>query len=328
MIDSVGFKNNVKLNVKWYNVVMKKIVFLGTSLFARAILEELINDYKIILVVTQPDRAVGRNREVRYSLVKETAMKYDLPLFQPELLKEDYQRLLEADFDQIISCAYGQYIPKEILDRGVMNIHASLLPKYRGGAPMHRAIINGDRVTGISLMASDEKMDAGPVYCQKEVDITDNDTVTTLQDKLIIKAKELLKEKLPRIIDGEIKAVPQSEDKVSLAKTIKAEDELITFNENYQKVYDHIRGLIEWPIGYGRIAGKKLKFFAVCKLDQKTTEKNGTIIGLCDDQLAIAVDNKLLGIKEVQLEGKKRMTAKEFMMGSGQKLIGRRFDDC
>ena len=317
----------VKQNLKCYNVDMKKIIFLGTSVFAQAILKDLVNTYEIALVVTQPDRPTGRRQEIQYSAVKETALAYGLPLFQPEVLKEDYQRVLSINADQIISCAYGQYIPEAIIAKGVLNVHASLLPKYRGGAPMHRAIINGDKTTGITLMKSGEKMDAGPIYCQKEIEIRDDDTVTTLQDRLIICAEELLKEKLPAIIVKELPALPQDEAEVSFAGTIKAADELIDFTRSYQAVYDQIRGLLDWPVGYGKVEGRKLKIFAISKLEQETTEDNGTIIGLIEDKLAIAVDHKLLGSKEVQAEGKKRMPAKEFMQGSGQRLIGKRFDE-
>ncbi len=307
---------------------MKNIVYMGSSYFALEILKYLVeNDYKISALVTQPDKRVGRKKELVFSAIKEFAIENNIVVIQPIAIKDDFQEILNLEPSLILTCAYGQFLPQEIIDYGVINIHASLLPKYRGGAPMHRAIMNGEVETGISLMKSELKMDAGPVCAFGKVEINDNDTVNTLQEKLIKIAKILLSENLDKILNGDIEFIDQDDSLRTLAYIIKSSDELIDFKKPYQEVYDHIRGLIDWPVGYAYIQGKKMKFYDVKKLEGTTNKDSGTIIDFKDDYLRIAVDNKILGVSILQIEGKQKTSAKDFKNGIGRSLIERVFNE-
>ena len=195
-----------------------KVVFMGTPEFSVPVLEGLIENYQVIGVVSQPDRKVGRKQEVVFSPVKQVAISHDIPVFQPEKIRVDYEDILDLKPDIIITCAYGQIIPKAILDfpkYGCINVHASLLPKLRGGAPIQKAIIDGYSKTGITIMYMDEAMDSGDIISQREIPILDNDTMETLHDKLSILGKELLLDTLPSIIDGFVIRIKQDEKEVN-----------------------------------------------------------------------------------------------------------------
>ena len=189
-----------------------KVVFMGTPDFSVPVLEGLIENYQVIGVVTQPDRRVGRRQEVVFSPVKEVALKHQISLFQPEKIRSNYDDILALEPDIIITCAYGQIIPKEILEYpkyGCINVHASLLPKLRGGAPIHHAIIDGYDKTGITIMYMDEAMDSGDIISQRETKILDTDTVESLHDRLSRLGRELLMDTLPSILDGSAKRIKQ-----------------------------------------------------------------------------------------------------------------------
>ena len=203
-----------------------KVIFMGTPDFAVPVLEGLIENYEVILVVSQPDKKVGRKQELKNTPIKEVALKHNIPVFQPVKIREDYQEIIDLNPDIIVTCAYGQIIPKAILDcpkLGCINVHASLLPKLRGGAPIHKAIIDGYKTTGITIMYMDVKMDDGDIISQKEIDITDDDNLESLHDKLSVLGKELLLETLPSIIDGTNERIKQNEDEVTFAYNIKRE---------------------------------------------------------------------------------------------------------
>lgn len=305
----------------------RKIVFMGTPYFARNLLASLITDqYHISAVVTQPDKPVGRKRVYEKPPVKLLAEENDVPVYQPLKIKEDYQFMIDLNPDLIITCAYGQLIPKEILDNFLcINVHASLLPKLRGGAPMHRAIMNGDQETGITLMKMAQKMDAGDIIVQEKVVVENTDTVGSLQEKLIICAIKMMKEYLPLILDDKVVYTTQEHEKATFGYNINKEEEYVSFDQAYQVVYDHIRALIPWPIAYGVIDGIKIRFHSVRSTVIKTNEANGTLIGLYEDNLAIAVDHRLLLIKDLQVEGRNVMSAKDFMNGKGKSLIHKQF---
>ncbi|MFV0254896.1 MAG: methionyl-tRNA formyltransferase [Erysipelotrichaceae bacterium] len=307
---------------------MKRIVFMGTSSFAAEILKYLIeNNYQIIAVITQPDRLVGRKKQLKFSAVKELALKYALTIIQPFNIKEDYFEVVNLQADLYLTCAYGQFLPQEIIDLNVVNIHASLLPKYRGGAPMHRAIINGDSETGITLMKSSIKMDAGDIIASKSVSIDINDTTSILEKKLIKASLELLDSYLDNILIGKITYTKQNENEKTIAKIISSSDEYIDLNRDYNTVYNHIRGLIDWPVGYSFLKGKKFKFHKVEISDKISRVPNGTIIGFDNEAMLIAIDSKILRVLELQIEGKTKISAKDFKNGAGKNLIGEKFDE-
>jgi len=301
---------------------------MGTPYFAQEVLETLIREkYDIIAVVTQPDKPVGRKLIMEKSPVKLIAEKHQIPVIQPIKIRTDYQEILALKPDIIITCAYGQIIPEILLNTFLcVNIHASLLPKLRGGAPMHRAIMNGLDKTGITIQRMAKKMDAGDMIAQNEVVITADDTVGTLQAKLIISACNLIKEYLPLILDKKVVYISQDESLVTFGYNINKEEEFISFKDHYAVVYDHIRSLIPWPVGYGIVDGVKIKLHRV-HISQETSDlADGYIIGLIDNALAVVVENRLLLIDELQLEGRNKITAKDFVNGNGKKMIDKLFE--
>ena len=189
-----------------------KVVFMGTPDFSVPVLEGLIENYQVVGVVTQPDRKVGRKKEICFSPIKKLALEHNILVFQPEKIRVDFDDILKLNPDIIVTCAYGQIIPKEILDYpkyGCINVHASLLPKLRGGAPIHKSIIDGYLKTGITIMYMDEKMDSGDIISQAETEILDTDTMESLHDRLKLIGKKLLLDTLPTIIDGSAKRISQ-----------------------------------------------------------------------------------------------------------------------
>ena len=238
-----------------------KIVFMGTATFSEAVLKNLIqHDYNIVQVVSQPDRRVGRKKELKMPEVKVVALEHDIPVFQPQRIKEDYQAILDMQPDLIITAAYGQMIPQEVLDcprLGCINVHASLLPKYRGGAPVHYAILNGDEKTGVTIMYMVKKMDAGNIIYQKETPIAYDETVGELYDRLSTLGAEAIVEAMPSIIEGTNASIPQDESKVTYSPVISREQEKIDFNRPAIEIYNHVRGLNPWPELIQRIKEKQ-----------------------------------------------------------------------
>lgn len=235
--------------------------------------------------------------------------------------------------DLIVTCAYGQIIPKEILDYpkyGCINVHASLLPKLRGGAPIHRAIIEGHKETGITIMKMKEKMDAGDIISQVKTEILDDDTVGTLHDKLSVLARDLLLSTIPNIISGNINLVRQNEEEATFAWNIKREDEKIDFSKTTREIYNQIRGLNPWPGAYAILSGRIIKIWASRYGDKFFNEEvlNGQIVELYKDGIGVKTSNGEIIITELQLEGKRRMLANEFMNGVVNKelLVGRMFE--
>ncbi len=299
---------------------MKKVVFMGTPVFAASILETLcsLDFIEVIGVVSQPDKKVGRKQVVTLTPVKEVAFKYNIEVFQPTSIKNDYKQVLDWNPDLIITCAYGQFVPKEILyafEYPCLNVHASLLPKYRGGAPIHKAIINGEKTTGITLMQMITKMDAGVMFAKKEVHIGEDDTTSVLHDKLIIAGCELIKEKLQAFINNELEGIPQDENRVTIAKNISKEEEFIDCNRDKQIVYNHIRGLISWPVGYIVVNEKKLKLWDVKRSDKNFNIEVGTLKSE-NKRLYLQCANGAIEVCELQLEGKSKSKAIDFINGS------------
>src|SRR5690625_3731406 len=233
---------------------MKKIVFMGTTDFYVSILEQLINcEYEIVLVVTQPDRPVGRKRTLTPPPVKKLALEHNLPVFQPENIKEQYEHILTYDPDIIVTAAYGQILPKELLENPpykCINVHASLLPELRGGAPIHYAILEGKQETGITIMYMEEKLDAGDIISQQKIKIEKSDHVGTLHDKLAKVGADLLKATLPAIFSRQINPQKQDNTLATYAPNISREQERIDWSKSNEAVYNKIRGLHPWPVAY------------------------------------------------------------------------------
>ena len=294
-----------------------RVVFMGTPNFSVPILEALIKDYEVVLVVTQPDKETGRKKILTPSPVKEVAMAHNIEVFQPIKIKEDYQRIIDANPDIIITAAYGQIIPKIILDYPkykCVNVHASLLPKYRGGAPIHYAVINGDEYAGVSIMYMVEKMDAGDIISQDKILINDLNT-TDLTNELSILGRDLLLKTLPDIFSNNINPIPQDIDKVTFAYNISKEDEKINFNNDCIKVYNQIRGLSLIPGGYCLYNDKKVKIYSSTYEIKDIAGEIGEIVDT-NKRLGIKVKNGVIYPLTIQLEGKNKMSIKDFYNGS------------
>lgn len=303
----------------------ERIVFMGTASFSLAVLKMLIEEgYNIVGVVTQPDRYVGRKKVLTMPDVKVEALKYDIPVIQPARIKEDYQAVADLKPDLIITAAYGQIVPQAVLDiprLGCINVHASLLPLYRGGAPVHQAIIDGQEKTGVTIMYMVKKMDAGDMIAQKETPILEEDTVGILYDRLSDLGAELLKETLPDILKGINQRIPQDENLVTYAPTLSREDERLDWNMSARQVYNKVRGTNPWPGSYTTYQGKTVKIWAgqvhQCENAMKhhAHQDNGTIVKIFKDAIGVKVNDGVYLITELQLEGKKRMSVKDYLNG-------------
>lgn len=309
-----------------------RIVFMGTPEFSVPVLEALIENYQVVGVVTQPDKEVGRHHEIKPTPVKEVALKNNILVLQPQRIKKEYQEILDLNADLIVTCAYGQLIPKEILDApkyGCINVHASLLPKLRGGAPIHRAIINNETRTGITIMYMVEKMDAGDILAQEETPILKEDNVGILHDRLSKMGAKLLIETIPDLINGKIKPIPQKEEEVTYAWNIKREEEKIDFNQRTIDIYNQIRGLNPWPGGYALLEGKVVKIYEARISDSFfTTKKNGEIGKIYEDGIGVSTKDGEIIITKLQPSGKRKMLAKEYLNGVHEEdLLGKVFNE-
>jgi methionyl-tRNA formyltransferase len=304
-----------------------RIVLMGTPNFALNPFKALIESgYNIVALVSQPDRKVGRKQELVATPTKQLAKANGIKVFQPESIKNDYGFMLALKPDLIITCAYGQFIPREVLaipKLGSINIHGSLLPKYRGGAPIHHAIMNDEKETGISIMKMAAKMDAGDVYTQHKLVIDKNDSYDTLAVKLSSLAKEAILKDLPLILEGKIVAKPQDEKLVTLGYNITANQEKIEWNLPAVKIYNHVRGLSSIPGAYTIFDGLNLKIFKGEITQTLSNKLPGSIVAL-DEGIVVATATYNYRIIELQLAGKKRMSAKELINGLRNKLINAR----
>lgn len=300
---------------------MTKIVFMGTPAFSAPILRMLVEEgYEVISVVTQPDRPVGRKKVMTATPVKEEAMRLGLPVYQPEKLKnpEELQHVLDLDADLIITAAFGQILPSAVLEApkfGAINVHASLLPAYRGGAPIHQAIMDGQNETGVTIMYMVDRLDAGDIISQVTVPITEQDHTGSMFDKLSIAGRDLLKRTLPSIIDGTNERIPQDEQKVTYARNISREQERIDWSKSATAIYNQVRGLYPWPVAYTTFNGANMKIWWTEKTSSESSGQAGQVIGLTEDSIEVQTGDGVLAITELQPSGKKRMTAKEYLKG-------------
>lgn len=300
---------------------MTKIVFMGTPAFSAPILRMLVEEgYEVISVVTQPDRPVGRKKVMTATPVKEEAMRLGLPVYQPEKLKnpEELQHVLDLDADLIITAAFGQILPSAVLEApkfGAINVHASLLPAYRGGAPIHQAIMDGQNETGVTIMYMVDRLDAGDIISQVTVPITEQDHTGSMFDKLSIAGRDLLKRTLPSIIDGTNERIPQDEQKVTYARNISREQERIDWSKSATAIYNQVRGLYPWPVAYTTFNGANMKIWWTEKTSSESSGQAGQVIGLTEDSIEVQTGDGVLAITELQPSGKKCMTAKDYLKG-------------
>lgn len=298
-----------------------KVVFMGTPDFAVGALEALVKaGHEVTAVVTQPDRQKGRSLEMSYSPVKECALRYNLPVFQPERIKkaEAVEVLRGYEADIFVVAAFGQILSKEILEMpkyGCINIHASLLPKYRGAAPIQWAILNGDDVTGVTIMQMNEGLDTGDILTTKEVTISDEDTGESLFDKLAIAGAKLLIETLPEIERGTITPVKQDEEKATHVRMLTKEMGKINWEKEAVVLERLVRGMNSWPSAYCRIRNKNMKVWKAAVLSEDTDGRPGEIVKITKDALYIQTGKGQLVLLEVQMESKKRMSVKDFLIG-------------
>lgn len=312
------------------DVVVQKplrVVFMGTPDFSVPILDSLIKNYKVKAVVTQPDKQVGRSGKIAKPPVKILAENNNILVIQLKNIKEEYQEIIDLAPDLIVTCAYGQILPKELLDYprlGCINVHASLLPKLRGGAPIHRAIIEGHSKSGVTIMYMAPGMDDGDMISQKEVEITDSDTASTLHDKLSKLGSELLIETLPSIINRTNQRIPQNEREVTFAPIIKPNDEKLDFSKTTKEVYNQIRGLNSFPGAYFMLNGKRFKVWESIIVDEYFPNKlDGEIVKIYKEGIGVKTHNGVIVLTVIQPEGKSRMFAKDYLNGIKEDLIGK-----
>lgn len=311
------YKNSGKINKK-RNDSMKdlRVIFMGTPDFSVPVLEELIDKCHVVMVVTQPDKEVGRKHILTPSPIKKLALEHNIEVYQPTKIRKEYEPILNTPCDIIITCAYGQIIPESILNYprlGCVNVHASLLPKNRGGAPIHWAIIKGEEKTGITIMYMDKGMDSGDIIKQESIDILDSDNVGTLHDKLSVLGAKLLMETLPSIIEGTNERIKQNDDEVTFSYAIKREEERIDYNKNGKDVINHIRGLNPWPLANMLVNGEEYKV-----LDGYFENTKSIVNKVCDvkkDAIGIGTLDGIVYITTIKPFGKKQMSVKDFLNG-------------
>lgn len=303
----------------------KRVVFMGTPEFSVPVLEMLIENTNVIMVVTQPDSYVGRKHELTFSPIKKVALENNIEVYQPEKIRNEYEHILEVNPDIIITCAYGQIIPSILLDTPkykAVNVHASLLPKLRGGSPLHRAIINGYDETGITIMYMAPGMDDGDIITQKSIKINEEDNVGIIHDKLSVMGRDLLLETLPSIFDGTNNRIKQDENEVTFAYNIKREEEKIDYNKTAHEVYNQIRGMYPFPVAYTTLNDEIIK---VCesRLGTKSKGVPGEIINIYTDGIGVMCSDKEIIFTRIKPSGKKEMLVKDYLNGKNKdSLIG------
>ena len=310
---------------------MTNIIFMGTPDFSATVLKGLLESkqYEILAVVTQPDRAVGRKKEIRMTPVKELALDYGLPIYQPEKLSKsaELDSLMNLNADGIVTAAFGQFLPSKLLDsvNFAVNVHASLLPKYRGGAPIHYAIINGDKEAGVTIMEMVKEMDAGDMIARRAIPIEETDNVGTMFEKLALVGRDLLLESLPSYLAGDLKPVPQDKNQVTFSPNILPEEERIDWTKTNRQLFNQIRGMYPWPVAHTLLNGERFKIYEATPVEG--TGQAGEILAIRKKELIVAAGEGALSLKTVQPAGKPKMTIVDFLNGLGrQLLVGDFFD--
>lgn len=303
---------------------MTRLIFMGTPQFSATVLQGLLENpaYDILAVVTQPDRAVGRKKEITMTPVKELALAHQLPIFQPEKLSgsQELADIMALGADGIVTAAFGQFLPTVLLDSVAfaVNVHASLLPKYRGGAPIHYAIINGDKEAGVTIMEMVKEMDAGDMVSSASLPILDTDNVGTMFDKLAILGRDLLLKTLPDYLSGNLKPVPQDHSQATFSPNLSAEEERLDWSKPAREVFNHIRGMNPWPVAHTLLDGQRFKIYEA-ELAEGSGEA-GQIIAKTKKALVVAAGEGALSLKLVQPAGKPKMPIVDFLNGVGRGL--------
>lgn len=302
-----------------------KIIFMGTPQFAVPILEEIAKHHEVVLVVTQPDQYHFRKKEIIFSPVKQWAIANNYPVFQPVKIRTDYQPIIDLEADLIVTAAYGQIVGEKVLNHPrykAINIHGSLLPKYRGGAPIQRALINGDEKTGITIMYMAKKMDAGDILAKEELPILDSDNQDTLFVKLSLLAVTMIPKVLKDLESGTLQGVPQNETEVTFAYNLTKEDEKIDFTQSARQVFNQIRGLSSNPGGYFIIDNQLIKVYNSVVSSRHHQGDSGVILAIDKQSFDISCgENTSISILEIQLPSKNRMSARDFINGQGRKML-------
>ena len=296
---------------------------MGTPAFSVPVLDGLIAaGYEVVAVVTQPDRAVGRKKEIKMTPVKAAAQKHSLPVYQPEKISgsDEMADLMQLGADVIVTAAFGQFLPEKLLNSvaHAVNVHASLLPKYRGGAPVHYAIINGDKQAGVTIMEMVKQMDAGDMISQKAIPITDTDDVGTMFEKLSIVGRDLLLATLPDYLLGKLHPTPQDEKLVTFSPNITSEEEKIDWSGSARDVFNQVRGMTPWPVAHTTWQGARFKLHAVRVAEG--SGKPGQVIDKTKKSLVIATRDGAVSLITVQPAGKPKMPIQDFLNGLGKMI--------
>ncbi len=298
-----------------------RVVFMGTPDIAATCLREILDaGVEVVGVYTQPDRPKNRGMKLAFSPVKEVALAHEIPVYQPDSFREEetVAQLAALRPDVVAVVAYGRILPQRVLDipaKGCINIHASLLPAYRGSAPYQWAVLNGEKTTGVTAMYLCREMDAGDIIDAVETPIGENETAGELLDRLAVLGAKLLNQTLAAMAAGEVNAVPQDESKVTYAPMLDKSICPIDWTKTAQQVHDHVRGLHPWPVATARIGGTNFKIHSTVVLPENTEAEPGTVLGLTRTGLRIACGQGAVEIRTLQAEGGKRMAAPDYFRG-------------
>ena len=303
-----------------------RIIFMGTPEISSRVLEGLIsNGFNIVAVIAQPDRPVGRKKILTPVPTKAVATKYNIPVYQPVKIRKEYEFVNELKPDLILTLAYGQIVPQGLLDiptYGAINLHGSLLPKYRGAAPIQYALLNNEKVTGMTLMRMVKEMDAGEMYDTEEVNISEDDNSTSLFIKMGDAALRLALRALPLFLEGKLVGKPQDESLVSFAPSIKPEEEKINLEDSKERIIGQIRALSDTPGAYLYLDELKLKIYKAKIINDEVNHKAGSIIRADKGGLYLQCSNGVISLLDIQKEGKNRMDYKSFINGN-QNLVNK-----
>lgn len=295
----------------------KRVVFMGTPDFSVPVLEKLIENTNVVLVVTKKDAYVGRKKVLTESPVAICAHEHNIEVYKPNKLKEDYEYILNKKPDIIITCAYGSIVPKVVLDYpsyGCINVHASLLPKYRGASPIVASILNGEKETGITIMYMDEGIDTGNIIMSRSIEIEDNDNSLSLSNKLSLLGANLLIDTLPKIFEGENFDIPQDNEEATYIGMLKREDEHIDFNNSVENIKNQVRAFSPEPYAFINIDDTEYKISEV-EIKKCDVSKIGIIVEVNKDSFGITAKDGIVYIKRIKPSGKKEMSVKDFFNG-------------
>ena len=295
----------------------KRVIFMGTPDFSVPVLEKLIENTDVVLVVTKKDAYVGRKKVLTESPVAICAHEHNIEVYKPNKLKEDYEYILNKKPDIIITCAYGSIVPKVVLDYpsyGCINVHASLLPKYRGASPIVASILNGEKETGITIMYMDEGIDTGNIIMSRSIEIEDNDNSLSLSNKLSLLGANLLIDTLPKIFEGENFDIPQDNEEATYVGMLKREDEHIDFNNTVENIKNQVRAFSPEPYAFINIDDTEYKISEV-EIKKCDVSKIGVIVEVNKDSFGITAKDGIVYIKRIKPSGKKEMSVKDFFNG-------------